>query len=233
MAGLTLDEARALVASVQHWHHAFEIYPGLQTPGTYNPGDLWDKLSLGEDLRGLRALDVGASDGFFSRNLRQRGADVVAVDYRDKTTNGFGVMERLYGEIFDYRRTNVYDLKPSELGTFDVILFLGVLYHLPDMMGALARLRSLARGKIYIESHSENEFCPNVAAARYYVHDTLNKDWTNFWSPNRLCLLDMIFDSGWDAVRDEAWDKRLLVEAVVNESPMRLRKLKIAYSFAD
>ena len=74
---------------------------------------------------------------------------------------------------------------------------------------------------------------PDVAAARYYVHDTLNKDWTNFWAPNRLCLLDMIFDSGWDAVRDQAWGKRLLVEAVVNESPTRLRKLKIAYSFAD
>ena len=233
MTQLTLDEAKTLVASVRHWHHAFEIYPGLHTPGSYNPGDLWNKLKLGEDLRGLRALDVGASDGFFSRSLRQCGADVVSVDYRDKTTNGFGVMERLYGEAFDYRRTNVYDMKPSELGTFDVILFLGVLYHLPDMMGALARLRSLARGKIYIESHSENEFCPDVAAARYYVHDTLNKDWTNFWAPNRLCLLDMIFDSGWDAVRDQAWGKRLLVEAVVNESPTRLRKLKVAYSFTD
>lgn len=233
MAQLTFDEAKKLVESVRHWHHSFEIFPGLQTPGTYNPAFLWNKLGLGENLHGLRALDIGASDGFFSRGLRERGADVVSVDYRDKKTNGFGVMERLYGETFDHRRANIYDLRPADLGTFDIILFLGVLYHLPDMMGALARVRSLARGKIYIESHSENDFCPNIAAARYYVHDTLNKDWTNFWAPNRLCLLDMIFDSGLDAVRDEAWGKRLLVETVVNENPERLRKLKVAYGFAD
>jgi tRNA (mo5U34)-methyltransferase len=233
MVELTLDEAKKLVHSVPHWHHAFEIFPGLRTPGTYDPMFLWEKLKLPQDLKGMRALDIGASDGFFSRTLCNRGAQVVCVDYRDKNLHGFGVMERLYGKPFDYRRMNLYDLTPNSLGKFDLILFLGVLYHLPDMMLAFNILRSLSSGTICVETHSENEFCADTSAARYYVHDSLNNDWTNFWAPNRLCVLDMLYDAGFDVARDESWGTRLFVEARVNPDPKRLRKLAAAYGLLE
>jgi hypothetical protein len=91
---MTLDEARALVASVRHWHHTFEIQPSLVTPGTYDPAFLLDKMRLAADLRGLRMLDIGASDGFFALQFARRGAEVVAIDYRGMQDHGYHVMEQ-------------------------------------------------------------------------------------------------------------------------------------------
>ena len=225
---MTLDEAKQLIARVPHWHHVFEIYPGLETPGVYNPKFIFDKLRLPPDLKGQRVLDIGPSDGFFSREAHARGADVVCVDYRDKNQSGFGVMEQLYGAVFDYRRLNLYDLPSANLGRFDIIFFLGVLYHLPDMLRGLTIVRALSRGQVYLETHSENDFCPDVAAARYYVGDTLSKDWTNFWAPNRLCMLDMLYDAGFDVVREESWATRMLVQAKVGTDATRDKKMNSA-----
>lgn len=226
---MTLEEARRLVASVPHWHHTFEVYPGLKTPGVYYPQFLLDKMRLGEDLKGCRVLDIGPSDGYFAREADKRGADVVCVDYRNRSQSGFEVMERLYGKTLDHRQINLYDLPAANLGRFDVIFFLGVLYHLPDMLRGLTIVRSLSRGVVNLETHSENEFCPDVAAARYYVDDKLNKDWTNFWAPNRLCVLDMLYDAGFDVIREESWESRLFAQVKVTSDRTRESKMSAAY----
>src|SRR6516225_6647666 len=107
---MTNDEAKALVARVAHWHHRFEIYPGLITPGTYNPAVLLEKAQLPADLRGTRVLDVGTSDGFFALQLARRGAHVVAIDYRGKKDHGYYVMEMLNPVQIEYHTMNVYEL---------------------------------------------------------------------------------------------------------------------------
>jgi tRNA (mo5U34)-methyltransferase len=227
---MTLDEARDIVASVPHWYHAFEIYPGLRTPGVYDPSFVWDLMALGADLKGSRILDIGPSDGYFSREAHRRGAEVVSVDYRTRHHSGFAAMEKLYGHTLDHRQINIFDLPGAGLGGFDYIFFLGVLYHLPDMMRSFFILRSLARGPVFVETHSENDFCPDIPAARYYVRATLADDPTNFWVPNRLCIHDMLYDAGFDPVREHMINKhRLFVEARVNNDPLRRRKIELAY----
>ena len=228
---MTLTEARALVAKVPHWHHTFEIFPGLVTPGSYDPHFLLDMIGLPADLNGLRVLDVGVSDGFFSVKLAQRGAEVVAIDYRNKKEHGFYVTELLNRDVnIKYHRMNVYEIDPNILGQFDLVLFLGVLYHLPDMIRALYILRQCCRGSMFVETHSENDFCPDIPAARYYSGATLANDHTNFWTPNRLCVLDMLHDTNFDVVRDEAWGQRLFVEArSVPVQGLRLQKMQLGY----
>jgi tRNA (mo5U34)-methyltransferase len=88
---MTLDEAKKLVAQVPHWHHSFEIYPGLITPGSYNPDILLEKMRLSSNLKGTRVLDIGASDGFYSTSCATQG-EVVALDYRGKKEHGFYVI---------------------------------------------------------------------------------------------------------------------------------------------
>jgi tRNA (mo5U34)-methyltransferase len=228
--GMTIDEARALVASVQHWHHTFEIHPGLVTPGAYNPAFLLDKMRLGADLRGLRVLDIGVSDGFFALQFARRGAEVVAIDYRGKQDHGYHVMEQLNPVKIEYHKMNVYELKDQRLGQFDVVLFMGVLYHLPDMIQALHIIRQCCRGSLFLETYSENDFCRDVAAARYYKESTLANDHTNFWAPNRLCVLDMLHDTGFEVKRDEAWEKRLFLEATTeNDLGVCSQKMKLGY----
>ena len=109
---------------------------------------------------------------------------------------------------------------------YDFALASGVLYHLPDMLRALHAVRSVCHGTLFLETHSENDFCPDIAAARYYQGASLAGDITNFWSPNRLCVLDMLRDAGFVPNRDDAWGDRLMVEARAAED---FGKLRIAY----
>lgn len=204
------DEARRLVAQVPHWHHAYEVFPNVTTPGTYAPQFMWDLLSL-PDIAGMRVLDLGAADGFFTKRLLDAGAQVTAVDYKPKTATGFWVMERCRGQELDHRNLNVYELNPSELGTFDIVLFLGVIYHLPDMIRALRIVRSLTRTTAFIESYVE-EFPASGALARYTPRDTLVADPTNFWAPNVECLTEIARACGLDTVRTERWGDRVLLE---------------------
>jgi tRNA (mo5U34)-methyltransferase len=230
---VTRQEAEKLVASVHAWHHRFEIAPGVMTPGSYDPRFLLDKTDLPDDLSGQRVLDIGPSDGFFSLNLRRRGAEVVAVDYRPKDLHGFGVMERISGLDFDYRQANIYDITAEAFGTFDIVVFFGVLYHLPDMIKALSIVRSVCSSRMFLETHCAAELTPEISAARYYREDTLNQDMTNFWSPNALCLRDMLYDCAFDVKRDETWAEggphRYFAECRISKDPARARKLRLAY----
>jgi tRNA (mo5U34)-methyltransferase len=125
---------------------------------------------------------------------------------------------------------NVYELKSKPLGQFDIVLFLGVLYHLPDMISALHVIRTCCQGVLFLETHSENDFSPGIAAARYYRGATLAGDHTNFWSPNRLCVHDMLHDTGFDIERDESWAERLFVTAkAVPTKGMRGQKVQLGY----
>lgn len=232
---VTSEEAQRLVASVPAWHHSFEIAPGIFTPGSYDPHIIWNRMELPEDLSGQRVLDIGASDGFFSLKTRQRGAQLVAIDYRPKDLHGFGVMERISGLEFDYRQINLFDVTPETLGTFDIVLCLGVLYHLPDMMRGLSIVRSVCHGQMFLETSCAAEFAPEIPAARYFREKTMNEDLTNFWSPNIPCIHDMLYDSAFDVTHGTLWadGDRYLAACRVNEHPARLYKLRLAYGLVS
>jgi tRNA (mo5U34)-methyltransferase len=221
-------EARKMVAGIAHWHHKFEIWPGVVTPGSYEPQFLFDRLQLPVDMTGVRVLDVGPSDGFFSMQMALRGASVTAVDYRPKHGHGFAVMEALTGLNFDYHQLNLYSIMPDKFGTFDIVVFLGVLYHLPDMILALDTVRQLCKGQLFLETEYEPELQPGTAVARYYEAATLAGDITNFWVPNRECVNAMLRDAGFNPARTENWGRRLLVNASATGAA-RTEKLRLAY----
>lgn len=226
---MDVSEARALIAGVNHWHHIIDFGDGLVTPGAYDPKFLLDMLGLPEDLKGTRILDIGASDGFFARALHLRGAEVVCVDYRPKAASGFHVMEKITATEFEHHNINVYDIEPQKLGSFDVILFLGVLYHLPDMLKALDAIRSMSKDKVYVETHCDHTAPDGVSTARYWKAATLAGDKTNFWSPSKTCLEDMLFDVGLNCTRTETWGDRCFVEASADQSPGSREKMRLAY----
>jgi tRNA (mo5U34)-methyltransferase len=201
MTAFTDEDARRLIATVPHWYHCIEVRPGIVTPGLNAAGIVLQHLELPDDCRGMRALDIGTRDGFFAFELERRGADVVAVDYMPSTRTGFGVASQLLGSRVRFVHGNIYELTPDELGTFDVVLFLGLLYHLPDPFGAMEIVRRLCHGVMCLESHAidngllqDGELCPLPAALtkvplmQFYPGRSLNNDPTNFWGPNLACL---------------------------------------------
>jgi len=176
-------------------------------------------------------LDIGTADGFFALRLAQRGAKVVAIDYRKKEDHGFHVMERLNNVSIEYRQMNIYDIDSECLGQFDYVVLTGVLYHLPDLWRALHIARSCCLGTIFIESQVEMDCDPGVPLARYYPGNSLAADITNYWLPNRLCLLELLHDCGFDVEKERTWANRMFVTAKsVAVEGLRAQKIRLSYN---
>ena len=218
-------EAESLVQG-RHWHHNFEIYPGVHTNGSYNPSFMIERLNIPDDLSGMTVLDIGASDGFYSLECMRRGAKVTAVDYRHKSTSGFSVMEALNSVQIEHIQSNIYDI-PEGIGTFDIILCLGVIYHLPDIPRALWKLAGFCKGRLLLESYVES-FDSDLPMARYYEADALSGDLTNFWAPNVQCMQAMMRDCGFSISKTETWGDRALVVGEIGASTGL--KMTLAYA---
>src|SRR5215469_2874966 len=191
----TREQAEALVASHPRWYHRFEIFPGVLTPGVYDPGGALASLELGEDLHGQRVLEIGPADGYFTKQLALRGAKVTAFDYVARDFLGFAIMEKLHGAHFDFVQGNLFDLPKFDFPPFDLILCMGVLYHLPDMVRGLHLLRDACAGSLILETLIATDL-GEEPRARYHPEASLNNDLTNFWSPNLACVRSMLTDVG-------------------------------------
>jgi tRNA (mo5U34)-methyltransferase len=201
------------INSVPHWYHQIEIAPGIITPGVNAAGSVLELLNLPEDCTGMRALDIGARDGFFSFELERRGADVLAIDYVAPTQTGFAVASELLGSKVTYEVANVYDLSPERYGQFDIVLFLGVLYHQRNPLLALDKIWSVCRDKLLVESQvidngvldlesgemqTLSVIAPKLVSSpiiQFYPRNVLNNDFTNYWAPNMACLRAMLEDA--------------------------------------
>ena len=195
-------EARRLVEAVPHWHHRMEVVAGVVSPGSYDPSPMLDAMRLPERLDGKRALDIGCNDGFFSFALEARGAEVVAVDAAP--TPGFALTHRLRGSSVEHVRDSVYDLTPERHGRFDIVLFLGVLYHLRHPLLAVNVISTLCRETLVVESHGlDAGFVlpdgrmvaiddPRFQIMQFYPGRELNGDATNWWAPTLSCLAAMV-----------------------------------------
>src|SRR5215212_3527447 len=145
---MTPERIRKLVDEHGRWWHRMELAPGVVTPGFDDtPAKLAtiDRIGFPADLRGRRVLEIGASDGFFSFEAERRGARVVAIDLVPETHTGFGVAKQILGSAAEWRADSVYNLSPETYGYFDVVIFLGVLYHLRKPQAALDAIRSVVR----------------------------------------------------------------------------------------
>jgi tRNA (mo5U34)-methyltransferase len=239
MPELSASEVRALVDAVPSWHHILQFPHGITSPGAYDPRHLFSLLAL-PDLRGKRVLDIGTRDGFFAFECERRGAEVVALDHSDLDLTGFAAARTIYGSRAEYVQANVYDLTPERLGTFDVVLLLGVLYHLRHPLLALDRLRALCRGLLIVESlvcdarfFTGFETGAPLAAlagkiaalplAQFLPAGLLHSDATNKWVPNVACLRALVADAGFNPGPATVWGDRALVHATPSDAAESLR----------
>ncbi len=114
-------------------------------------------LQIPDDLTGWTVLDIGAWHGFFSFECERRGAErVLAIDRF--AWDRFGMDEFLnakarLGSRVEYRHIDVHQLDPEEIGQFDLVLLLGVFYHLRNPLTALERIRSVTKRQLICETH--------------------------------------------------------------------------------
>ncbi|MGO8866809.1 MAG: class I SAM-dependent methyltransferase [Alphaproteobacteria bacterium] len=191
------------------WFHSFDFDDGEVAVGlkSFDALRLESDIIFSESVAGKKVLDIGAWDGYFSFEAERRNAsDVLATDHFCWSGPGWGTKAG-----FDYAHTklksrvrsldvDVFDLNPEIIGVFDVVLFLGVLYHLENPFGGLKRVSKLTRELAVVETHVAELDNPNPVM-RYWLNDELGSDPTNFFSPNHRCLESMLRDVGFKRLR--------------------------------
>src|SRR5215218_2643186 len=146
---MTTEEIRRRVEELGDWFHNLDL-GGVKTAPNHFLGDYpetkWQEFAaaIPDDLTGKTVLDVGCNAGFYSIQMKKRGADrVVAIDTDDKYLAQARFAAEVNGAEIEFRNLSVYrvgELKEQ----FDLVLFMGVLYHLRHPLLALDLLHEHA-----------------------------------------------------------------------------------------
>ncbi len=186
------------------WFHSFDLGDGETIEGIKPLHILRQEadLILERDLTGKTVLDIGAWDGFFSFEAERRGAArVVATDHFSWSGDGwadrrgFDYVHQRLGSRIEAIDADIHELPNLNLGQFDIVLFLGVFYHLKDPYVGLETAARMSQDQLVVETATAlaREKLP---AMRLYAPGELGDDPTNFWAPNIPALKLMLSNFG-------------------------------------
>lgn len=232
MSETTTETLRARIASVPFWFHSIELAPGVVTPGAKTEQELARQLELLDlpEIAGKSVLDIGAWDGFFSFEAERRGASrVVALDHfvwslqlepggvpspndpgawQPSTLpgkRGFDLAREALRSEVEELVTDFMTADPGDIGTFDVVFYLGVLYHIKDPLGALTRLAQVTREVAVIETQAiVVPGFDHLALCEFYETSGLKNDPTNWWAPNLSALESLCRAAGFARVETKS-----------------------------
>lgn len=228
-------EVEAKISAVPNWYHRIEIAPGIITPGINDTPTYFSLFRFPENCQGMRVLDLGTRDGYFAFEFERRGAEVLAIDYFPAEKTGFATAAELLGSKVIHEQANIYDITPEKHGHFDVVLMLGLIYHLPDPMLALDICRKVCRGQFFLETQvidraflkSDGTFTdlaslnPELVAnpiMQFYPGNTLNNDFTNYWAPNEACMKRMLEENLFRVTRSVSNGPRAIFECQISQN---------------
>jgi tRNA (mo5U34)-methyltransferase len=218
---LTAEQIQRRVTELGDWFHNLNLR-GVQTAPNHFLGDYprikWQRFAsaIPENLAGKSVLDVGCNAGFYSIEMKRRGADrVVAIDTDEKYLAQARFAAKVNNAEIEFRQLSVYrvaDLREQ----FDLVLFMGVLYHLRHPLLALELLhehvvadllvtQSLLRGaqeNMNVPADfpfwEDEIFDRNEFPRMYFVENRFANDPTNWWIPNRACFEAMLRSAGFE-----------------------------------
>ena len=214
-------------ASSIRWFHRINL-GAVVTPGVDDSQQRLSRMRFPETLRGKRVLDVGAWDGFFSFEAERRGASLVLAtdsfawdgrNWSDK--RGFDLAHAALHSSVQSKLVDPLDLSPQTVGgTFDVVLFLGLLYHMKHPMLALERVASVTRELLIIETEIDNLFIPWPSLA-FYPEGELAGDPSNWFGPNAKAVRGMLSAAGFTRI-ENVW-RSSLPRRIARAAKMRIR----------
>ena len=162
---MTREQKIRLANTAPAWMYEFDLGDGIKTPildeelrSIHQSREQMIVASIQEHfpggLAGLRALDVACNEGYFSQLLYRLGANVRATDIRDQNIERARIIQSLYGLDANRLVFEVEDFLKNQDPecSYDLTLFLGLLYHLENPMGALRQLRKVTRKLCILET---------------------------------------------------------------------------------
>ncbi len=231
-AGQTIQQAELAdrIAGLGDWFHNINLN-GLQTAPNHFLGDFpqvkWKDIAsiFPEDLKGASVLDLGCNGGFYSIEMKRRGAGrVLAVDVDDRYLNQARFAASVLGLDIEFEKRSVYDADRIP-GQFDYVLFMGVFYHLRYPLYALDKVIKKVRGKLVFQTMirgsldspalkedynfwNKEVFHDLDFPCMYFIEKKYAGDPTNWWIPNHGAMEAMLRSSGLEIVdhpEPETW----------------------------
>lgn len=203
------------------WFHSIDLGDGIVTRGVKSLGTIRNEQQTIFDpilIKGASVIDVGAWNGAFSFEAARRGARVLATDHYVWTHDGwrgregFDLANEALGLNVEARVLDVPDITIQNVGRWDVVLFLGVLYHLPSPLTLLESVADVAAECLVVETHADLMDVKRPALA-YYPGSTLNGDPTNFFGPNLAFVIEVLKECGFNLFDSHYENTRLTVHA--------------------
>jgi tRNA (mo5U34)-methyltransferase len=215
------DETSHRIAELAPWFHNLHLPDGRCTAPDHPLGDFpafkWHQLagSIPAELAGTTALDIGCNAGYYSFQLAARGARVLAIDHDEHYLEQGRWAARLLDPhgLVEFRRMGVYDLA-SLPDRFDLVLFLGVLYHLRHPQLALDIVAERVGGRLVFQTltmpasadalevpddlpleRRDLLTAPGWPRAAFIEH-SLAGDPTNWWALDDACVRAMLRSAG-------------------------------------
>jgi tRNA (mo5U34)-methyltransferase len=222
--------SREVVDAHGPWFQNFHI-DGIQTAPGHPLGNYPDAYfqrfahAFPADLSGWSVLEIGCNAGFYAFEMKRRGAArVVAIDSEPLYLRQARLLATRFGLDVEFQERSVYDV--GSLGErFDLVLFMGVLYHLRHPLLALDIVRHKARGHMVLQTMTmpdsgqapvpadlglderqqlQSPGWPRMA----FIEHRLAGDPTNWWAPNSACVLAMLRSAGFEIEKQlahETW----------------------------
>lgn len=218
---LNENELREKIQTLGPWFHNLRLR-GIETAPEHFLGNYPEvkfesfRAALPEDMTGKSVLDIGCNAGFYSFEMKRRGAArVLGID----TDPGYLRQARFAAEVtgmdVEFRQLAVWEV--AQLGErFDLVIFMGVLYHLRHPLLALDLIhehvakdmllfQSMQRGSREIadvaEDYDFNESAPFDEPGYpklHFIERRYSHDETNWWVPNRACTEAMLRSAGFE-----------------------------------
>lgn len=220
VAGTTGDQFEQAIEELGPWFHNLHLPGGHQTAVDHPLGDFpaykWSQFadSIPLDLQGARALDIGCNAGYHSFRLAQRGAEVLAIDSDEHYLRQGRWAARWLDphRRVQFRSMAIYDLV-DVAERFDLVLFLGVLYHLRYPQLALDLVaRAVGQRMVFqtLTMPGEPPFAPpadlpfsardRLTAPGWpraaFIEHSLAGDPTNWWALDDACVQAMLRSAG-------------------------------------
>ncbi len=212
------------------WFHNLDLH-GIPTAPNHFLGDFpkvkWKQIAgaIPEDLSGASVLDIGCNGGFYSLEMKKRGARrVLGIDVDDRYLNQARFAARTLGLEIEFEKHSVYDVDQIP-GVFDFVFFMGVFYHLRYPLYALDKVARKIGGRLVFQSmirgsetacrwdanyHFWNKevFRDPDFPCMYFIENSYANDPTNWWIPNRGAAEAMLRSAGLEVLEHpeaETW----------------------------
>jgi tRNA (mo5U34)-methyltransferase len=212
------DTLAQQISKLGEWFHNLDLH-GVPTAPHHFLGDFpnikWKLIesAIPRDLTGATVLDVGCNGGFYSIEMKKRGAKrVLGIDVDDRYLNQAHFAAQTLGLDIEFDKRSVY--YAHELpNQFDYVLFMGVFYHLRYPLFALDSLIKKVKGKLIFQtmvrgSDDTKEWAEDYPFRNtqifeerdfpkmFFIEKRYSQDPTNWWIPNRAAVEAMLRSSG-------------------------------------